>query len=364
MRRLAVFGLSLSSSWGNGHAITYRGLLRELAARGWQVTFLERDVEWYRSNRDTPRPSFCELVLYEDWRSTQTAASEADVVLLGSYVPDGQAILDWLHHQDRPLVFYDIDTPITLTALNDERQTEYLRADQVPMFESYLSFTGGPALHELETVWGARHAEALYCGVDTLTHRPAPPDPRFVCALGYMGTYAPDRQPLLQELLVEPARSLPRQRFLIAGAQYPEMSLPPNVEYQVHLYPRDHAAFYCSNRVTLNLTRAAMRRYGWSPSTRLFEAAACGACIVSDTWPGLEALLAPDDEVLLAESRADVLRHLTTLSDERRQRIGEAARRRVLAEHTYQRRAAQLEAVLEGALAGQRRAGGRAGVRV
>src|ERR687886_2311794 len=152
-----------------------------------------------------------------------------------------------------------------------------------------------------------------------------------------MGTYAPDRQPLLEELLVEPARRLPRERFLIAGAQYPDMRLPPNVDYQVHLYPRDHAAFYCSNRVTLNLTRAAMRRYGWSPSTRLFEAAACGACIVSDTWPGLAELLTPETEVLLAESRADVLRHLATLTPTRRQQIGDAARQRVLAEHTYQR---------------------------
>jgi spore maturation protein CgeB len=133
------------------------------------------------------------------------------------------------------------------------------------------------------------------------------------------------------------------------------MCLPTNVEHQVHLYPRDHAAFYCSNRATLNLTRAAMRRYGWSPSTRLFEAAACGACIVSDTWPGLEALLAPDEEVLLAKTRADVLRHLATLTPERRAQIGEAARRRVLAEHTYQRRAAQLEATLQAALTGQRR---------
>jgi spore maturation protein CgeB len=354
-RQLAVYGLSLSSSWGNGHAITYRGLLRELAARGWNVTFLERDVEWYRSNRDVPSPDFCDLVLYDDWRTSRDGAQTADVVLVGSYVPDGQAILDWLAQHDRPLVFYDIDTPITLTALNEQRQTDYLRADQIPLFQSYLSFTGGPALHELETRWGARHAEALYCGVDTQTHRPAPTDERFACALGYMGTYAPDRQPLLEELLLEPARVLPQERFLIAGAQYPRMPLPPNVEYQVHLYPRDHAAFYCSNRLTLNLTRAAMRRYGWSPSTRLFEAAACGACIVSDTWPGLDALLAPEVEVLLAETRADVLRHLAAMTPERRQRIGAAARQRVLAEHTYARRAAQLEAVFEAALAGQPR---------
>ena len=357
MRRLAVFGLSISSSWGNGHAITYRGLLRELAARGWLVTFFERDVEWYRSNRDVPDPDYCDLVLYDDdWRVSESAVLAADVVLVGSYVSTGQAVLDWLVRFERPLVFYDIDTPITLTALNERSQTEYLRADQLRVFEAYLSFTGGPALSELEDVWGARHAEALYCGVDIQTHRPVPADPRFVCTLGYMGTYAPDRQPLLDQLLVGPARQLPRERFIIAGAQYPEMALPRNVHHEVHLYPRDHAAFYCSNRATLNLTRAAMRRYGWSPSTRLFEAAASGACIISDIWPGLDQLLAPDDEVLLAESGADVLRHLSALTPQRRAAVGAAARQRVLAEHTYQRRAAQLEATLDGVLAGQWRA--------
>lgn len=350
-RSLVVFGLSLSSSWGNGHAPTFRGLLRALAARGWSITFFERDVEWYRSNRDLPDPEFCELRLYTDWPAVRAdadlAVSAADAVLVGSLVADGADLVDWLAGRNRPLLFYDIDTPITLVALNRTRQTEYVRADQIPLFETYFSFAGGPALDELEHRWRARHAEALYCGVDTLVYRPVPSEPRLECLLSYMGTYAADRQPAVEELLFAPARQLARERFILAGAQYPPMDLPPNVEHEIHVYQRDHAALYCSSRATLSLTRQSMRQYGWAPSTRLFEAAACAACIISDTWPGLEDVLEPGRQVLLAEHRDDVLGHIAALSPERRAAIGAAARERVLADHTYERRAAQVEQVLD-----------------
>jgi spore maturation protein CgeB len=355
-RRLVVFGLSISSSWGNGHAPTFRGLLRALAERDWQVTFFERDVEWYRSNRDLPQPAYCDLRLYSEWHAAiadaASAVAASDAAIVGSLVADGQAIIDWLSTRSRPMLFYDIDTPITLVELNRRDQTEYLRADQIALFDAYLSFAGGPALTELEDRWAARHAEALYCGVDTDVYHPVATDPRFECSVGYMGTYAADRQPALAELLIEPARARPSQRFLIAGPQYPAMDLPPNVDHEPHVYPRDHAAFYRSNGLTLNLTRQAMRDYGWSPSTRLFEAAASGACIVSDTWPGLESLLELETEVLLAETRADILQHLDSLTAAQRTRIGEAARARVMREHTYAHRAAQLEQALERTLRG------------
>jgi spore maturation protein CgeB len=360
--KLVVFGLSISSSWGNGHATTYRGLLGALAGQGWEITFFEREEEWYRSNRDLPQPTFCDLQLYDAWASVRPAAEAAiraaDLVLVGSYTSQGQEIVDWLATQDRPLFFYDIDTPITLTALQHNRQLEYLRADQVPRFAVYFSFTGGPALSELEQSWGAPRAEALYCGVDPTVHAPAAVEPRFRCLLGYMGTYAADRQLKLQELLIETAELRTADRFVIAGSQYPPLRLPPNVEHLVHLYPREHAAFYCSNWVTLNLTREAMVRYGWAPSVRLFEAAACGACIISDRWPGLETLLEPNREVLLAGSRADVLGHLTSLTPERRTSIGQAARERVLREHTYERRAAQVERAYQDVVAGSKYHGG------
>jgi spore maturation protein CgeB len=362
-RSLLVIGLSLSSSWGNGHAPTFRGLLRALHDRGWSVTFFERDVEWYRSNRDLSNPDFCDLRLYGEWADVESdvhaAARAAEAILVGSLVPNGAEIIDWLVPRARPLFFYDIDTPITLVELRRARQTEYLRADQIPLFETYFSFAGGPALDELERLWGARHAEALYCGVDTTVYRPAPADPRFECALSYMGTYTADRQPAIEELLFEPARLRPHERFLLAGAQFPPMDVPPNVEHQVHIYPRDHAAFYCSSQATLNLTREAMRRYGWAPSTRMFEAAACGACMISDTWPGLDQLFAPESEILLAETRYDVLAQLDGLSAVRRASIGAAARARVLRDHTYERRAAQVEAAIERCLVGTTLARGR-----
>jgi spore maturation protein CgeB len=351
-RNLVVFGLSISSSWGNGHAPTFRGLLRALADLGWSITFFEQDVEWYRSNRDLPHPEFCDLRFYADadWPNAEPDVRAADAILVGSLVANGQAIIDWLAAFDRPLFYYDIDTPLTLEALQRNGAAAYLRADQIPIFQTYFSFAGGPALEELQHVWRARHAEALFCGVDTTVHRPVPADPRFECALGYMGTYAPDRQPALEALLLAPARARPHERFLIAGAQYPPMDLPPNVRHEVHVYPRDHAAFYCSNFATLNLNREAMRRYGWAPSTRLFEAAACGACIVSDTWPGLDEILEPEREVLVARTCDDVLHILDTLSSERRDAIGRAARRRVMADHTYEKRAAQVDAALHRAL--------------
>jgi spore maturation protein CgeB len=352
-RRLVVFGLSISSSWGNGHAIPFRGLCRELARLGWQITFFERDVEWYRSNRDLADADYCDIRFYQDFRSAAPEVTSSDAVLVGSYVPDGAALIDWLQQFDRPLFFYDIDTPITLTALNEAGQTDYLRADQVPRFRVYFSFTGGPALDELEVRWQSPRAEALFCAVDPEVYHPTPVDPRFTCLLGYMGTYAEDRQQRLEALLVDTARRRPLDRFLIAGAQYPPMDLPPNVTHEIHLYPRDHAAFYSSNFATLNLTRDAMRSYGWSPASRLFESAACGACIVSDSWPGLSELLEPGREVLLADSRQELAAHLEALSPERRNAIGAAARERVLREHTFAHRATQVDAALRRVMAPQ-----------
>ena len=246
----------------------------------------------------------------------------------------------------RPLFFYDIDTPITLTSLHAHGEAAYLRADQIALFEVYFSFTGGPALTELEQRWGARRAEALYCAVDPHVYHPAPSDARFTCNLGYMGTYAADRQPRLEKMLIKTARVRPNDSFVLAGPQYPPLDLPPNVRQEVHVYPRDHAAFYSSNFATLNLTRDAMRRYGWSPASRLFEAAACGACIMSDTWPGLETLLEPGREVLLADTHAQVVAHLDTLTADRRAAIGQAARTRVLHQHTFTHRAEQVNAAI------------------
>jgi spore maturation protein CgeB len=343
---IVVLGLSLTSSWGNGHATTYRALLSGLAAEGHSVLFLERDVPWYADNRDVPDPDFCELALYRSVPELMgrfaARLRRADAVIVGSYVPEGAALIDRLLAEDvRPLLFYDIDTPVTLAAL-DRGEVRHLRPDQIPRFDAYLSFSGGPVLDQLERQRGARLAEVLYCSVDPerYTHTPGG---AARWDLGYLGTYSDDRQPGLERLLLEPARRLPDRRFVVAGPMYPDtIDWPPNVERIEHLPPSRHAAFYNAQRLTLNVTRADMRRLGWSPSVRLFEAAACGTPILSDPWLGLTDLFPEGEAILIGRSTEDVVDLLTALPAERLQAIGQAARARVLRWHSGRARARQL----------------------
>jgi spore maturation protein CgeB len=351
--KLVVFGLSLSSSWGNGHATTYRALLGAFAARGHEITFYEWDAPWYRgSNRDLPAPDFCRLVLYRDWDAVAAAAlseaREADATIVGSYVHRGPEVIDALGAAGvEPLFFYDIDTPVTVAALR-AGGAEYLRRDQVPLFTGYLSFTGGPFLREvLQHELGAREAVPLYCAVDVERYRPVTPEAEFGAELAYMGTYAPDRQPVIERFLLEPARRLPEKSFLVAGPQYPSTTLwPANVRHRSHLAPSRHAAFYSTAAWQLNATRADMVAAGWSPSVRLFEAAACGAAMISDRWSGIEHFFTPGREILLPESTEEVVEILTTTHPDDRTALGAAARERILAEHTARHRAAELEALL------------------
>jgi spore maturation protein CgeB len=351
--KLVVFGLSISSSWGNGHATTYRALLRAFAARGHEVVFYEWDAPWYGGeNRDHPDPSYCRLVLYPTWDEVAAdavaEAREADAVIVGSYVNEGPRVIDALASAGvDPLFFYDIDSPVTVAALRTGG-AEYLRADQVPLFTRYLSFTGGPFLHEvLEGELGARDARPLYCSVDEARYRPTRPDPALACDLAYMGTYAADRQPVLDRFLVDVARRLPERRFVVAGPQYPDgINWPPNVRHIHHLGPARHPAFYSSAAWQLNATRADMVAAGWSPSVRLFEAAACGAAMISDRWPGIEAFFTPGREILLPSSTDEVAEILSRTHDDDRRAIGHAARERILAEHTSEHRAAELEALV------------------
>lgn len=347
--KIVIFGLSITSSWGNGHATTFRALARALHDRGHRVVFYEHDLEWYSSNRDLPSPAFCEIRLFEKWddvrKSAIKEAAESDVVMVGSYFPDGLQVIDGLSEINGPVkTFYDIDTPITISQLRDSGQTEYLRTDQIPAFDVYFSFTGGPMLHEIESRLGARRAVPLYCSFDPDEYRRFGVNKRFACDLSYMGTYAPDRQPKIDEFLSEPARRLSSRSFLVAGPQYPKsVEWPANVRRITHLNPRWHARFYSSSRFTLNVTRRDMVRAGYSPSVRLFEAAACGATVVSDNWPGLDTFFTPGEEILLPCSGTDVVELLTKLPSSEIRRIGDRAQARVLEEHTSQKRAQQFE---------------------
>jgi spore maturation protein CgeB len=346
--KLVVLGLSLSSAWGNGHATTYRALLRAFAARGHEVLFLERDVPWYADHRDLVRPDFCRLAFYADLADLTAWREEvegADAVLVGSFTPDGVAVGRWVQEIAGGLTaFYDIDTPVTLgkLAVGDD---EYLSPELIPAYDLYLSFTGGPALQTLEHDYGARAARALYCSVDAEAYRPLAMPPCW--DLSYLGTYSPDRQPALERLLIAPARRAPHLRFCVAGAQFPaEIDWPANVQRLEHVKPADHAAFYAASRFTLNVTRADMVALGWSPSVRLFEAAACGTPIISDPWDGLETLFVGDREILLADGPQAVLAALQSTSETARMALGEAGRRRILAAHTAAHRAAEFEALL------------------
>jgi spore maturation protein CgeB len=343
---IVILGLSITSSWGNGHATTYRSLVRALDARGHRVLFLERDVPWYAEHRDMPCPPFARTELYRDQADLRRRLADpirkADLVIVGSYVPDGIAVGEWILETARGgTAFYDIDTPVTLTRLANGN-ADYISPALIPQYGMYLSFTGGPVLRLIERVYGSPAAHALYCSVDEQLYRPmrVPDD----WDLGYMGTYSPDRQPGLERLLLEPARRWKQGRFAVAGPKYPEsMRWPRNVWRSDHIAPHRHRAFYNAQRFTLNLTRADMIAAGYSPSVRLFEAAACGTPLISDAWPGLETFFTPGEEILIAGSASEVLEAVRDLGDAERKALGDAARERVLATHTAAHRALELE---------------------
>ncbi len=343
---IVVLGLSISSSWGNGHATTYRSLLREMCRRGHRITFLERNVPWYEDHRDMPNPPYCRLSLYDsidELRELHTSTlRDADFVIVGSFVPDGVEVANWaLDTASGPTAFYDIDTPVTLAKI-DRGDYEYVDPELIARFDLYLSFTGGRILDRLEQEFGSPAARALYCSVDPGDYYPDQSD--VTHDLGYMGTYSDDRQPRLEKRMIEAARAWPEGRFIVAGPEYPDgVEWPRNVDHVDHLPPAEHRRFYTSQRFTLNITRADMVRVGYAPSVRLFEAAACGTPIISDYWEGIETIFEPGREILISNSAEDTLRYLQKISDIERQDIGRRGRRRVLSAHTAAHRAKELE---------------------
>jgi spore maturation protein CgeB len=346
--KIVICGLSITSSWGNGHATTFRALARALRARGHEIVFFERDLEWYASNRDMPEPPFCRVHIYEHWNDVlnllRRELKEADVAMAGSFFPDGtRAIDEMLDSNAGVKTFYDIDTPITISKLR-VGDAEYLRRDQVAGLDVYFSFTGGPMLQEIENRFGASLAVPLYCSFDPDRYRSFEAEPRYVCDMSYMGTYAPDRQLKLEELFCKPAQYLAEKQFVLAGPQYPvSLSWPNNVRRIIHLEPEFHPYFYSSSLFTLNLTRQEMVQAGYSPSVRLFEAAGCGSAIISDEWPGIETFFEPQNEILLARSSTEVISYLRDLSEAEARDLGRRAQARVLCEHSAQKRAMEFE---------------------
>ncbi len=357
--KLVVLGLSLSSSWGNGHATTFRALLKAFAARGHEILFLERDVPWYRDNRDIGEPDYCRLEYYgslEELRHWSEEIRSADAVIVGSYVPEGVEVGRFVQRLARGVAaFYDIDTPVTLVKL-ERRDFEYLSPEVIPAYDLYLSFTGGPTLRRIERQYGSPMARALYCSVDPKAYPPLAKRKRW--DLSYLGTYSGDRQPTLDKLLIEPARRLPHLKFCVAGPQYPDgIEWPDNVERIDHVPPADHPDFYAASCYTLNVTRADMIAAGWSPSVRLFEAASCATPVISDKWDGIESLFEPGREIMLADTADEVVARLS--SGEDGAALGVAARERILAAHTAAHRARELERHIEEAAANKAGASGK-----
>ena len=354
--KITVFGLTLSSSWGNGHATPYRAIIRALDRLGHQIQFFERDVPYYSSRRDFDSCDYCELTLYSDWADVRdqalSAAADSDVVITASFLPEGRRINDEVLDLGRPLhIFYDLDTPVTLNNLR-RTEVEYLDARQIPEFDLVLSFTGGKAIALLENDYRARMVRTLYGCVDPDDYHRAGAVQDFKCDLSYMGTYSPDRQPKLEALLLEPSRRHPEKQFLLAGSLYPRnWRWPENVRRREHVAPADHARFYSSSRLTLNITRGEMAANGWCPSGRFFEAAACGTPLITDAWEGLSSFFDLQSELRVVSSAEDVQAALST-SDEELLAMAARARQRTLDEHTGSVRASQLLRYIDEARSG------------
>src|SRR5437868_6018898 len=352
--KFAIFGLSISSSWGNGHATIWRGLCRALSRLGHRVTFFEKDVPYYAAHRDLTASDDYDLVLYSDWKEigdcVERATRESDASIVTSYCQDSQQACDAvLNSRAQRKVFYDLDTPVTLESFSRRGWVDYIPSYGLAPFDLVLSYTGGNALQDLQQRMGARNVAPLYGCADPAIHKPVNDHSSYASDLSYLGTYAPDRQGILQQLFLEPARRSPEKKFLIGGAQYPEdFPWSENVWFVHHVPPGHHPAFYSSCSLTLSVTRAPMASCGFCPSARLFEAAACRTPVISDYWPGLESFFEPGREILVAENPNDVVEALSRDSRDLRE-IGAAAHERVLAEHTASHRAEQLLELLEAA---------------
>jgi|SRR5579871_5828798 len=350
--KITIFGLTISSSWGNGHAALWRGLCRGLSDEGHHIVFFERDVPYYAGARDLyEMPGDGELVLYPSWEDVRGRAkreiAESDVAIVTSYCPDAIVASDLILDSAGISVFYDLDSPVTLSRHARGEVNFYIGPRGLADFDLVLSYTGGGALEALRRDLGARRVAPLYGHVDPDRHRPAEPRNAYRADLSYLGNYAADRQAALQALFLDPARARPHGRFLIGGAQYThDFPGSRNIHFVRHLPPGEHPAFFASSRATLNITRADMAHMGWCPSGHLFEAAACEAAILTDGWEGLDAFFTPERELLVVRNSDDVLSALDR-SDEELKRMAARGRARVLTEHTSKRRALEMLAILE-----------------
>jgi spore maturation protein CgeB len=351
---IAFFGSSLVSAYWNGAATYYRGVLQALARRGHRITFYEPDAFERQAHRDIPDPDWAEIIVYPASEAGVGQALEraraADLIVKAS----GVGVFDRLLEAAVPAirragalaVFWDVDAPATLDRVATDRGDPFRAL--IPAYDLVLTYGGGPPVVAAYHRLGARSCVPIYNGLDPATHCPVPPQPRFACDLGLVANRLPDRERRIEAFFLAVAAVRPNEHFLLAGSGWHDKSVPANVSYLGHLYTSDHNAFNVSARAVLNVSRDSMAAYGYSPATRIFEAAGAGACVITDVWQGIEQFFAPGSEILVAASGDEVAEHLARLTPQQARRIGDRARRRAVAEHTYEQRVDRLEAVLGG----------------
>ncbi len=350
--KFVVFGLSISSAWGNGHATLLRGLFRELYGMGHEVHFFEKNTPYYASHRDAGEFRFVNLHLYSEWDGVREKAARllttADAAIVTSYCPDGAEASGMVLSANVPRsIFYDMDTPVTLSRLERGETVPYLPIEGLTGFDLVLSYTGGRVLEALQSKLGARRTATLYGWVDPEAYHEVVSRAEFESNLSYLGTYSADREATFKTFLLEPARSIANRQFTVGGAMYSQRQLwPNNIRYFEHVAPADHCAFYSSSYLTLNITRGSMAAMGYCPSGRLFEAAACGTAVLSDWWVGLDTFFKPAEEILIAESTSDAISAITSDQGELKA-IANRARERALACHTARIRAERLIELVE-----------------
>ncbi|MFZ3485382.1 CgeB family protein [Sphingomonas sp. 3-13AW] len=347
--KIAFYGSSLVSSYWNGAATYYRGILRDLAQRGYQITFYEPDAFDRQKHRDIDAPDWARSVVYpateEAMRGVLAEAADADIVVKANGVGVfDRELLEGIIAQARPgalKTFWDVDAAATLDEMRADEDHPVRRA--LPDLDMVLTYGGGPPVIDAYKGFGAAECVPIYNALDPTTHFPVEPDPRFACDLAFLGNRLPDREARVEEFFLRAAALLPRQQFLIGGNGWETKDMPGNVRHRGHVYTAEHNAFNCTPRAVLNVARDSMANVGFSPATRVFEAAGAAACLITDAWEGIEQFLIPNEEVLVARDGQDVADHLAALTPERAQAIGQAARRRVLAEHSYTLRGAQVD---------------------
>lgn len=346
--KLVIFGLTISSSWGNGHATIWRGLCKGLAKRGHEIVFFEKDVPYYASHRDFIEFSGMKLIIYQNWEGIRELAAaqveNADVGIITSYCPDAQNAANLVINQKSLIkTFYDLDAPVTLQELEKGHQVPYIPNNGLSEFDIVLSYTGGNSIEKIKQKLGAKRLIPIYGCADPDCHRPVEQNNEYASLFSYLGTYSSDRQALLNMLFIEASKRLPEAKFILGGSLYPsDFPWTKNIWFMRHVPVFKHPVFYSSSKFTLNITRKAMADSGFCPSGRIFEAAACGVPIISDYWEGLETFFEPGSEILLANSTDEVIKHLC-MPETKRMELAQMARRRILQEHTADHRVLHLE---------------------